>query len=114
VEHDWERLEKFGDAEVIYWLACRRCGDVAWSDEINRTQFDRKECIVRNATEAQPLLTDRDIVRKIMQHIKMWKQSEDGLQDYNEVDCLLDIDDLLEEQGYDTGENPKSWEYIRD
>lgn len=44
MEHDWEKLMRFGDYEPIHWLKCRKCGREAWSDEINRREFEFKVC----------------------------------------------------------------------
>lgn len=54
----------------------------------------------------QDVLTDTQLCRKVAKILKKWKNDDN---DFDDLDALFAIDDLFEENGYDTGEAPDSW-----
>ena len=54
-------------------------------------------------------LTEKQINRKIAKLIKKWKTAEENYTEYDDTECLIDIAEILTENGYDTGDDPDSW-----
>ena len=54
------------------------------------------------------MMSPSRICEKVAEYLRLWKN--DDAPEYDDIETLLAIDNLLEQQGYDVGEPPDSWD----